>query len=54
MYESKILGVCLWLSKKFDMDVGHIRIVFLAAAIFGMGVPVLLYLALAFLKPNPK
>ncbi|NQY66372.1 MAG: PspC domain-containing protein [Flavobacteriales bacterium] len=50
MYDDKILGVCVWLSRKFDVNVGYVRIAFLVAVICGLGVPVLIYFGLAFYK----
>ncbi|NQY68247.1 MAG: PspC domain-containing protein [Flavobacteriales bacterium] len=50
MDEKKILGVCSWLGNKFDINIGLVRIVFLAAVVFGMGMPILAYFALAFYK----
>ena len=36
MTERKILGVCAWLSDKFGLDVGGLRILFVAAIIFDL------------------
>ena len=52
MSEKKILGVCSWLSEKFDLDVSGIRLLFIIAAIFGLGSPILIYLILYLLKPK--
>lgn len=52
MTEKKILGVCAWLADKYDMDVSLIRILFLAALIFGLGSPILVYLILYLVKDN--
>lgn len=52
MAEKKILGVCSWLANKYNMDVALLRIIFVAAAIFGLGSPVLIYLILYFVKDN--
>jgi phage shock protein C len=49
--EPKILGVCSWLSHKFEIDVSTLRIVFVAATILGLGSPILIYLILALVKP---
>ncbi len=49
--EKKILGVCAWLSVKFDVDVSMLRIIFIAAAILGLGSPVVIYIILYFVKP---
>ena len=37
MTKRKILGVCAWLADKFGLDVGGLRILFVAAAILGFG-----------------
>ena len=52
MNERKILGVCAWLADKFGLDVGGLRILFVAAAIFGLGSPVIIYFILYLIKPN--
>ncbi|HJN64525.1 MAG TPA: PspC domain-containing protein [Flavobacteriales bacterium] len=52
MTERKILGVCAWLSDKFGLDVGGVRILFVAAAIFGLGSPILVYFILYLVKPS--
>jgi len=52
MTERKILGVCAWLSDKFGLDVGGIRILFVAAAVFGFGSPVVIYFILYLIKPS--
>ena len=52
MTERKILGVCAWLSDKFGLDVGGVRILFVAAAIFSFGSPVIIYLILYLVKPS--
>ena len=46
MTEGKILGVCAWLSDKFELDVTGIRLLFLATTILGFGSPVILYFIL--------
>lgn len=50
MPEKKFLGVCAWLSTKFDIDVSMLRLVFVAATILGLGSPILIYLILALVK----
>tara|TARA_B100000513_G_C11900810_1_gene185309 strand:- start:2178 stop:2324 length:147 start_codon:yes stop_codon:yes gene_type:complete len=45
MSEKKILGVCSWLSEKFDLDVSGIRLLFIIAAILGFGSPILIFLS---------
>ena len=52
MTERKILGVCAWLSDKFGLDVGGLRILFVATAILGLGSPILVYLILYLVKPS--
>jgi phage shock protein PspC (stress-responsive transcriptional regulator) len=34
MIDRKILSVCAWVADKFSIDVGGVRILFVAAAIF--------------------
>ena len=51
MSEKKILGVCSWLSEKFDLDVSGVRLLFIIAAILGLGSPILIYLILFLVKP---
>ena len=52
MNKRKILGVCFWLAEKFDLDVGGLRILFVAATIFGFGSPIIIYFILYLLKPS--
>tara|TARA_B100001250_G_scaffold84369_1_gene69719 strand:+ start:4864 stop:5028 length:165 start_codon:yes stop_codon:yes gene_type:complete len=52
MNERKIIGVCAWLADKFGLDVGGLRILFVAAAIFGFGSPMIIYFILYLLKPS--
>ena len=52
MSDRKILGVCAWLADKFGLDVGGARILFVAAAIFGFGSPVIIYFILYLVKPS--
>ena len=52
MSEKKILGVCSWVSEKFDLDVSGIRLLFIIAAIFGLGSPILIYFILYLVKPK--
>ncbi|MGI8893568.1 MAG: PspC domain-containing protein [Bacteroidia bacterium] len=49
--EKKLLGVCAWLSVKFSIDVTLLRIIFVVAAILGVGAPILIYLILYLVKP---
>lgn len=46
----RLLGVCEWLAARFSIDVTVLRIIFVAAAILGLGSPVLLYLILFGVK----
>tara|TARA_B100000965_G_C19039302_1_gene518749 strand:- start:265 stop:429 length:165 start_codon:yes stop_codon:yes gene_type:complete len=52
MSERKILGVCAWLADKFGLDIGGLRILFVAAAIFSFGSPIIIYIILYLLKPS--
>lgn len=52
MNSKKILGVCLWLSYKFDLDISGIRLLFIIATILGFGSPILIYLVLYLVKPK--
>ena len=52
MIERKILGVCAWLSDKFGLDVGGLRILFVAAAVLGLGSPIVIYFVLYIVKPS--
>jgi len=52
MTNRKVLGVCAWLADKFGLDVGGLRILFVAAAILGFGSPIFIYLILYLLKPS--
>ena len=52
MNERNILGVCAWISDKFDLDITGLRILFVVAAIFGFGSPIIIYFILYLLKPN--
>ena len=49
--EKKILGVCSWLSYKFDLNVVGLRIL-LVLLLLGVGSPLLVYLILYLIKPN--
>jgi phage shock protein PspC (stress-responsive transcriptional regulator) len=52
MSEKKILGVCSWVSEKFDLDVSVIRMLFVITAILSLGSPILIYLILFLVKPK--
>lgn len=45
----KLLGVCAGLAKWTGIDVNILRIGFFLATIFGVGAPVLIYLAIALI-----
>ena len=46
---SKLMGVCSGIANYFDWDVTLIRIGFVMAALFGVGAPVLIYLAIGLI-----
>jgi phage shock protein PspC (stress-responsive transcriptional regulator) len=50
--ERKFLGVCAWLADKFGLDVGGMRILFIAAIVLGLGSPILVYFILYLVKPS--
>ena len=52
MSERKILGICAWLADKFGLDVGGVRILFVAAIVLGLGSPILVYFILYLVKPS--
>jgi len=52
MTDKKILGVCAWLSDRFNIDVSMLRIIFVITFIIGFGSPLLIYLILALIKPS--
>jgi phage shock protein PspC (stress-responsive transcriptional regulator) len=52
MTERKILGVCAWPADKFGLDVGGLRVLFVATAVLGLGSPIFIYLILYLLKPS--
>ena len=52
MTKRKILGVRAWLADKFGLDVGGLRILFVAAAVLGLGSPILIYFIMYLLKPS--
>lgn len=45
----KILGVCSGLANWTGMDVTIIRVLFVAAALLGIGAPILIYIALGLI-----
>lgn len=50
--EGKIMGVCAGIANYMGWDVSLVRIAFVAAAIFGVGSPILLYLLIGFIAPS--
>tara|TARA_B100000949_G_scaffold196658_1_gene182377 strand:- start:188 stop:352 length:165 start_codon:yes stop_codon:yes gene_type:complete len=50
--DRKFLGVCAWLADKFGLDVGGVRILFVAAIVLGLGSPILIYFILYLVKPS--
>lgn len=56
--EKVLLGVCLWLGERFKINITGLRILFVAAALVGLRIPILsispliLYLVLFLLKPK--
>ncbi len=45
--DAKLAGVCSGIANYFDIDPMVVRLGFVAAAIFSVGAPVLLYIAVA-------
>lgn len=45
----KLMGVCSGLANWSGIDVSILRIIFVLAAIFGVGAPVLIYLAIGLI-----
>ena len=52
MKKNNFLGVCSWLSSKFDLDVGGIRVLFIISTLLTFGSPVLIYFVLFLIKPK--
>ena len=52
MIERKTLAAYARLADKFGLDVGGLRILFVAAAVLGLGSPIFIYLILYLLKPS--
>lgn len=50
--EAKVMGVCAGIANYMGWDVSLVRIAFVAAAIFGVGSPILLYLLIGFIAPS--
>lgn len=51
-YDKMLFGVCGGLANRFGMDSTLVRVIFVIAAIIGLGSPVLLYILLAFIMPK--
>ena len=49
--EGKVMGVCAGIANYMGWDVSLVRIAFVAAAIFGVGSPVILYLLIGLIAP---
>ena len=47
-----LAGECAWLADKFGLDLGGVRLLFIAAAIFSFGSPIIIYIILYLLKPS--
>ncbi len=47
----QFLGVCVWLSDNFGLDLGGVRIVFMVGILF-FGLSPLLYFLLYLIKPK--
>lgn len=50
--EGKIMGVCAGIANYMGWDVSLVRIAFVAAAVFGVGSPVLIYLLIGLIAPS--
>jgi len=50
--EGKIMGVCAGIANYMGWDVSLVRIAFVAAAVFGVGSPVILYLLIGLIAPS--
>ncbi len=50
--QGKIFGVCAGLAQYFKIDVTAIRLLWLLAAVFGIGSPVLIYIIVAIVLPK--
>lgn len=51
-YESRILGVCSRFSRRFDLDVGLTRLLFLLLLVFSGGTGLLIYFILYLILPK--
>jgi phage shock protein PspC (stress-responsive transcriptional regulator) len=50
--EGKVMGVCAGIANYMGWDVSLVRIAFVAAAVFGVGSPVILYLLIGLIAPS--
>jgi phage shock protein PspC (stress-responsive transcriptional regulator) len=50
--EGKVMGVCAGIANYMGWDVSLVRIAFVAAAVFGVGSPVILYLLIRLIAPS--
>ena len=50
--EGKIMGVCAGIADYFGWDATLVRIGFVAAAVFGFGSPILIYLLIGIIAPT--
>jgi phage shock protein PspC (stress-responsive transcriptional regulator) len=51
-YDRKISGVCGGIARYFGWDSTTVRLLFVAASIFGVGSPIIVYLILMFVMPR--
>ncbi|OSZ72310.1 PspC domain-containing protein [Sphingomonas sp. IBVSS1] len=49
--EGKVMGVCAGIANYMGWDVSLVRIAFVAAAVFGVGSPIILYLLIGLIAP---
>ena len=52
MYEPKLLGVCVWVANRFQLDLLGVRIAFLLGTFVTAGTAVIVYLILYLVKPK--
>jgi phage shock protein PspC (stress-responsive transcriptional regulator) len=50
--DKKLAGVCAGIADSLGMDPTIIRVLFVLAAVFGFGSPVIIYLILAVIMPE--
>ncbi len=50
--DTMIFGVCGGLAEYFNFDSTVVRIIFVVAAVLGVGSPILIYLVLALVMPK--